>query len=95
MGRIMEDVSKWTLEKRERFMKKVFEEKMGRPLSFEEPKSFSEMIQWVKLYYHDPEMGRCVDKVLFKEFVREKFPVRDTGGGIRLKYMKFGNRQTR
>lgn len=72
MNKILEDISKWSLEKREDFLKKVFEEKMGRPLNLENPKSFSEMIQWIKLYYHDPVMGRCADKVLFKEFIKEK-----------------------
>lgn len=72
MNKIMEDVSKWPLEKRERFLKKVFEEKTGKILNLEEPKCFSEMIQWVKLYYHDPVMQRCADKVLFKEYIREK-----------------------
>lgn len=68
----MEDISKWPLEKREKFLQKVFEEKMGRPLNLENPKSFSEMIQWIKLYYHNPIMGRCADKVLFKEHIKEK-----------------------
>lgn len=72
MGRIMEDISRWTIEKREEFLKEVFEKKMGRPLNLENPQSFSEMIQWIKLYYHDPVMSRCVDKVLFKEFVKER-----------------------
>ena len=44
MNKIMEDISKWPLEKREKFLQKVFEEKMGRPLNLENPKSFSEMI---------------------------------------------------
>lgn len=72
MGRIMEDVSKWPLDKRENFLKKVFQEKMGRPLNLQNPESFSEMIQWIKLYYQDPAMGRCADKVMFKEYVRER-----------------------
>ena len=72
MGRIMEDVSGWTLEKREEFLKEVFEKRMGKNLDFNNPESFSEMIQWIKLYYHDPAMSQCVDKVLFKEFVRAK-----------------------
>ena len=72
MNRIMEDISKWPLKKREEFLKQTFEMRMGRPLNLEEPKSFSEMIQWIKLYYHDPLISRCVDKVLFKEFIREK-----------------------
>ena len=72
MNKIMEDISKWPLEKREEYLQKVFEEKMGRPLNLENPKSFSEMIQWIKLYYHNPVMSRCADKVLFKEYIKEK-----------------------
>lgn len=68
----MEDISKWPIEKREEYLKKVFEEKMGRTLNLENPRTFSEMMQWVKLYYHDPEMTRCVDKVTFKDYIREK-----------------------
>lgn len=72
MSRIMEDISRWSLEKRETFLKEVFQKKMGKPLNLENPESFSEMIQWIKLYYHDPQISQCVDKVLFKEFVRKK-----------------------
>lgn len=72
MGRIMEDVSRWPIEKREEFLKEVFVKKMGKVLNLEDPKSFSEMVQWIKLYYHDPIMSRCADKVLFKEFIEEK-----------------------
>lgn len=68
----MEDIRKWPIERREKFLKEVFLKKLGRTLDLENPKSFSEMIQWIKLYYHDPMMGRCVDKILFKEFIREK-----------------------
>lgn len=72
MNKIMEDISKWPIEKREEFVKEVFEEKMGRQLDLENPKSFSEMIQWIKLYYRNPVMSQCADKVLFKDFIREK-----------------------
>lgn len=72
MNKIMEDISKWPLERREKFLQKAFLEKMGRPLNLETPESFSEMIQWIKLYYEDPVMSRCADKVLFKEYIKEK-----------------------
>ncbi len=68
----MEDISQWPLEKRETYLKKVFEEKMGKTLNLENPKSFSEMIQWIKLYYCNPQISRCVDKVLFKDFIKER-----------------------
>lgn len=72
MNKIMEDISKWPLERREKFLQKAFLEKMGRPLNLGTPESFSEMIQWIKLYYEDPVMSRCADKVLFKEYIKEK-----------------------
>ncbi len=72
MNKIMEDVSKWSLVKREEYLKNVFEERMGRKLNLENPKTFSEMLQWIKLYYRDPQMTRCVDKVIFKDYIKEK-----------------------
>ena len=80
MNRIMEDISQWPLEKRETFLKKVFEEKMGKTLNLENPKSFSEMIQWIKLYYCNPQISRCVDKVLFKDFIKERLGEGYTAG---------------
>lgn len=72
MNQIMEDISKWPMERREEVIKKVFKERMGRPLHLENPETFSEMQQWIKLYYRDPKMTRCVDKVTFKDYIAEK-----------------------
>lgn len=33
------------------------------------PKTLNEKIQWIKLYYQDPKMTECSDKVLFKEYL--------------------------
>ncbi|EOS80752.1 hypothetical protein C817_01359 [Dorea sp. 5-2] len=72
MNKIMDDISKWTISKREKYLTKVFEEKMGKTLELKNPTTFSEMIQWMKLYYHDPAMSRCADKVTFKDYAKEK-----------------------
>jgi len=37
-----------------------------------DPKSFSEKIQWLKLHQRDPLLPRCVDKYLAREYVAEK-----------------------
>ena len=50
MNKIMDDISKWTISKREEYLTKVFEEKMGKTLELKNPTTFSEMIQWMKLY---------------------------------------------
>ena len=72
MNEIREDISKWTLAKRVETLKEIFKKKMGYELDLENPKYFSEMMQWIKLYYHDPRMSRCVDKVTFKDYIREQ-----------------------
>lgn len=41
--------------------------KMGYELDLENPRTFSEKIQWIKLFYRDPQMSRCADKVTFKD----------------------------
>ena len=72
MNKIREDISKWPIEKRIEVLKKAFKEKMGYSLDIENPRSFSEQIQWIKLFYRDPKMSRCADKVTFKDYIKEK-----------------------
>lgn len=72
MGRIMDDISKWPIEKRRQYLESLYEKRIGRPLNLENPHSFTEKIQWMKLYDTDDKMTRCVDKLEFKEYVREK-----------------------
>ena len=38
----------------------------------EKPERFTEKIQWRKLYENDPRISRCIDKLTFKQYVREK-----------------------
>lgn len=35
------------------------------------PKSFNEKIQWLNLYYHNPLITKCTDKVTFKDYLHE------------------------
>ncbi|CAM3037876.1 ATP-grasp fold amidoligase family protein [Rariglobus hedericola] len=41
-------------------------------LNLREPKSYNEKIQWLKLFYQDPLLTRCADKIAVKDHVREK-----------------------
>lgn len=45
---------------------------MGSELNLENPKTLTEKLQWIKLYYHHPDMLRAVDKYEFKLYVEEK-----------------------
>ena len=55
-----------------RYAEERFAKTFGRPLDLENPKTFNEKIQWIKLYYRRPMMTRLADKHLTREYVREK-----------------------
>jgi hypothetical protein len=42
---------------------------MDYPLNLDEPKSFSEKIQWLKLNYREPSLSMMVDKIEAKKYV--------------------------
>lgn len=54
------------------FLKKTFQSNMGYSLNLENPKTFNEKLQWLKLYDHRPEYTIMVDKYLVKDFVAQK-----------------------
>lgn len=51
---------------------KQFKEQVGYTPNIDNPKSFNEKIQWLKLYYHDPLLTKCADKYLVREYVKNK-----------------------
>lgn len=51
------------------YLKKKFECKMGMPLNLENPKTFNEKLQWLKLNDRDPSHTMMVDKYEVKEYV--------------------------
>lgn len=57
---------------REMILKKLFLEHTGRSMDFRSPKGFNEKLQWYKLYYHDPDSRRYIDKLGFKSYISEK-----------------------
>lgn len=42
---------------------------MGKRLNLKNPQTFSEKLQWLKLYDQNPEYTRLVDKILVKDYV--------------------------
>ena len=66
------ELSRIPVEKRARMLKRFYKNRMGADLNLDDPKTFTEKLQWIKLYYHHPDMQRCVDKFLFKNYVSEK-----------------------
>lgn len=56
----------------EDFLKKVFPKYMGYPLNLENPKTFSEKLQWLKLNYRNPIQIIMVDKYEAKHFIAKQ-----------------------
>ena len=55
----------------EDFLKKSYKIRMHRDLDLENPNTFNEKIQWLKLYDRKPEYTRMVDKYEAKKYVAE------------------------
>ena len=56
---------------REEVIKQQFKEYLGYELNLENPQTFNEKLQWLKLYYHDPLMTKYADKYLVREYIKE------------------------
>lgn len=60
-------------KKQERYiLEKQFKWATGYNLNLDNPKSFNEKIQWLKLNYRNPLLTKCADKYKVREYVKEK-----------------------
>lgn len=55
-----------------KFIEKMFKATMDYPLNLENPKSFNEKLQWLKLYDRNPLYTKLVDKYEVREYISEK-----------------------
>lgn len=46
--------------------------RLGEKMHWNNPQTFSEKLQWMKLYYRNPLLPKLVDKVAVKEYVAQK-----------------------
>ena len=56
----------------EAFLKKMFPKYMGYTLNLDNPQTFSEKLQWMKLYDRKPIYTNIVDKYQAKQFLADK-----------------------
>ncbi len=59
-------------ERYPQILKRWFKKMTGKTLDLDNPKSFNEKIQWLKLYDNIPSKARLSDKYLVREWVRDK-----------------------
>ena len=55
----------------ELYLRIIYRLEMGHRLDLKNPQTFTEKIQWLKLYDRKPEYTRMVDKITAKEYVSE------------------------
>lgn len=55
-----------------KYLKKIFKTMTGESLNLKHPKTFNEKIQWLKLYDSSPLKTQLTDKVLVRDYVKEK-----------------------
>lgn len=53
-------------------LKKWYKKRTGKILNLENPQTFNEKIQWLKLYDNSPLKTRLADKYLVREWIEEK-----------------------
>lgn len=53
----------------EKYLKMIFKDKTGYPLNLENPKTFNEKLQWLKIYNRNPIYTMMVDKYEAKKYV--------------------------
>ena len=67
----------------EQYLKKLFKFNFNRELNLENPKTYNEKLQWLKLYDRRPEYTAMVDKHEVKEYVAksigEKYVIKTLG----------------
>ena len=56
----------------EAFLKRKFKLVMGQELDLDDPKTFNEKLQWLKLYDRKPLYTKLVDKYAVREYIAEK-----------------------
>lgn len=63
---------KYTDMSDEEFLRRKYYAKMGKQLNLEDPKTYNEKLNWLKLYYRNPLFPVLADKYRVKDYVREK-----------------------
>lgn len=77
------------------YLKMLFPLKVGYKLNLDNPKSYNEKLQWLKLNYKNPELPKLVDKYDYKEYVKknvgEQFLIKTYGVWTSVEEIDFDN----
>lgn len=54
------------------YLKKIFKYRLGKNLNLNNPKTYNEKIQWLKLYDSTPLKSMLTDKILVRDWIKNK-----------------------
>lgn len=54
-----------------KYIEILYKQRMGRNINIENPQTFNEKLQWLKLYDREPEYTKMVDKYEVKKYVAD------------------------
>lgn len=57
----------------EKYIKYIYKEKFGKEINLENPQTFNEKLQYLKLHDHNPLYTLLVDKILVKKYITDNF----------------------
>ena len=66
------DKGQFDQENRKHFLEEWFTRSVGYFPNIDHPKTLNEKLQWYKLYYKNPLMPKCIDKISFKDFIKDE-----------------------
>lgn len=85
----------WLIRDDRKFIEFLWKQRMDYPLNLNNPKTFNEKLQWIKLYDHNPIYTKMVDKYEAKEYVAskigEKYIIKTLGVWDKFEDIDFGN----
>ena len=55
-----------------RFLKKTYKKKFKKELNFKNPETYTEKMNWLKLFYHTQEIEVCSDKYTVRKYLEQK-----------------------
>lgn len=70
--RILASKGKYNSMPDEEYLKRLYKAIFGKKLNLENPQTFNEKLQWLKLYYRRPDYTMMADKVAVRPFVAQK-----------------------
>jgi 2-hydroxy-3-keto-5-methylthiopentenyl-1-phosphate phosphatase len=64
---------KWKFDRisDQEYISTMYEKKLGKKLNLDNPTTFTEKMQWLKLNYRDPLMSQCADKYGVRSYIKK------------------------